>query len=56
MPRDNYKNVSVPVAIHSAIEEIVNDEGSLYRTVSELVMEALREKIITIRSQNKEWK
>ena len=52
MTRKDYRNVSVPVAIHDAIDEIVHEKGSLYRTVSELVMEALREKIITIRSQS----
>lgn len=56
MPGKGYKNVGVPVAIYSAIEEIVKAKGSLYRSTSELVMEALREKIITVRSQNKEWK
>ena len=56
MPRKDYKNISVPIAIYAAIEEIANSKGSLYGSVSELVKEALREKIITVRSQNKEWK
>ena len=56
MPRKDYKNVSVPIAIYAALEEIVDNEGSLYGSVSELVKEALREKIITIRSQHREWK
>jgi len=56
MPGKDYKNVSVPVAIYSALEEIADNKGSLYGSVSELVKEALREKIITVRSQNREWK
>lgn len=51
MPTEDYQSVSVPKNIHSAIEEIVNDKDSLYTSVSDLVKEALREKIIKIRSQ-----
>lgn len=51
MPNNNYRNVSVPQPIYSALEGIVKDEGSLYVSISDLVKEALREKIIMIRSQ-----
>jgi len=52
MPRKDYRNVSVPTGIHSALVEVVGDEKSLYTSVSDLVKEALREKIIAIRSQS----
>ena len=51
MPTKGYVNVSIPINIHSAIKEIVDDENSLYSSVSELIKEALREKIIVLRSQ-----
>lgn len=51
MPKEGYQSVSIPENIHSALEEIVNDKDSLYTSVSDLVKEALREKIIKIRSQ-----
>ncbi|MHA2430400.1 MAG: ribbon-helix-helix domain-containing protein [Promethearchaeota archaeon] len=51
MPKSGYVSVSVPKKIHSVLEEIVNDENSLYTSVSELIKEALREKIIVLRSQ-----
>lgn len=56
MPREGYRNLSVPTEIMEALEEIVNERGLLYRSVSELAKEALRQKIIAIRSQNKDWK
>ena len=52
MTRVGYRNVSVPTGIHSALVEIVEHEKSLYTSVSDLVKEALREKIIAIRSQS----
>ena len=52
MTREGYRNVSVPLGIHSALVELVDDENSLYTSVSDLVKEALREKIIVIRSQS----
>ena len=51
MPKSGYVSVSIPRNIHSVLEEIVNDENSLYTSVSELIKEALREKIIILRSQ-----
>ncbi|HEX9908391.1 MAG TPA: hypothetical protein VGB78_08015 [Thermoplasmata archaeon] len=39
-----------------ALEEIVAEKSLLYKTVSDLAKEALRQKIIAIRSQNKGWK
>jgi len=51
MPSNDYRNVSIPLAIHSALVDIVEAEDSLYTSVSDLVKEALREKIIQIRSQ-----
>ena len=56
MPREGYRNLSVPTEIVEAMEEIVAEKSLLYRTVSNLAIEALREKIITVRSQNKDWK
>ena len=52
MTREGYRNVSVPSGIHTALIEIVDDKKSLYTSVSDLVKEALREKIIAIRSQS----
>ena len=51
MPKEGYQSTSIPKNIHSALVEIVNDKDSLYTSVSDLVKEALREKIIKIRSQ-----
>lgn len=51
MAKNGYKGVSIPKNIHAALEEIVDDGDSLYTSVSDLVKEALREKIIIIRSQ-----
>jgi len=51
MPTKGYVNVSIPENIYSVLEDIVNDDISLYISVSELVKEALREKIIILRSQ-----
>lgn len=51
MPRNDYVSVSIPTKIHTVLSEIVEDGESLYTSVSDLVKEALREKIITIRSQ-----
>jgi len=51
MPDNGYVSVSVPNRLHKVLSEIVEDEDSLYTSVSELVKEALREKIITLRSQ-----
>lgn len=51
MPKSGYVSVSIPGNIHSVLGEIVNDENSLYTSVSELIKEALREKIIILRSQ-----
>jgi len=51
MADNGYVSVSIPKHIHSALAEIVEDEESLYTSVSDLIKEALREKIITIRSQ-----
>jgi hypothetical protein len=51
MPTKGYANVSIPESIYTALEDIVNDEISLYTSVSELVKESLREKIIILRSQ-----
>jgi len=56
MPRDGYDNLSIPTNILKAIHEIVNEEDSLYVSASELIKEALRDKIIAVRSQNKDWK
>ena len=51
MPTKGYINVSIPKKIHVALLEIVEDNDSLYNSVSELVKESLREKIIVLRSQ-----
>jgi len=51
MPRKGYKNVCIPSKIYAALREIVKDEDSLYSSVSELAKEALREKIVILRSQ-----
>jgi hypothetical protein len=51
MPTKGYKSLDIPIAIYSALQEIVDDEESLHVSVSELAKEALREKIITLRSQ-----
>jgi metal-responsive CopG/Arc/MetJ family transcriptional regulator len=56
MPRDGYENLSIPTNILKAIHEIVSEEDSLYVSASELIKEALRDKIIEIRSQNRDWK
>jgi hypothetical protein len=56
MPREGYRNLSVPTEIVEALEEIVAEKSLLYKTVSDLAKEALRQKIIAIRSQNKGWK
>lgn len=51
MSKEDYQSVSIPENIHLALKDIVDDKNSLYISVSELVKEALREKIIVIRSQ-----
>jgi Arc/MetJ-type ribon-helix-helix transcriptional regulator len=51
MANNGYVSTSIPENIHKALTEIVGDEESLYTSVSDLMKEALREKIITIRSQ-----
>jgi len=51
LPKKGYVSVSIPENIHLALTEIVNDKDSLYTSTSELIKEALREKIIVIRSQ-----
>ena len=51
MANNGYISTSIPEKIHKALTEIVEDEESLYTSVSDLMKEALREKIITIRSQ-----
>lgn len=51
MAKEGYVSASIPENIYSALTEIVNDKDSLYTSTSELIKEALREKIIVIRSQ-----
>ncbi|OPY30627.1 MAG: hypothetical protein A4E31_00290 [Methanomassiliicoccales archaeon PtaU1.Bin030] len=51
MSKGGYRNVSIPYPIYRALSEIVEDDESLYISISDLVKEALREKIIDIRSQ-----
>jgi len=51
MSKEDYQNVSIPGNIHSALKDIVDDKNSLYTSVSELVKEALREKISVIGNQ-----
>ena len=51
MPKKDYRSISVPIRIYKPLEEIVNDNESLYTSISDLAKEALREKIIKIRSQ-----
>lgn len=51
MAKNGYVSVSIPKNIYSIIEKIVNEEDSLYTSVSELIKESLREKIIILRSQ-----
>lgn len=56
MPRKGYTNLSIPINIYNALEEIVHADGSLYVSVTDLAKDALRAKIEKIRSQNKNWK
>jgi hypothetical protein len=51
MPKKDYRNVCIPSSIYLALSEIVEDDGSLYVSVSDLVKETLREKISDIRKE-----
>jgi len=53
---EGYKTINIPANLHKVLKEIVEDKDSLYVSISDLAKEALREKIITIRSQNPDWK
>ena len=44
-----YKTVNIDRNLHNRIKEMVNEEGCLYRTLSEFVHATLREKILELR-------
>ena len=56
MPRHGDRNLTIPAEIYEALAEIAEEDGSLYRSVLELAKEALRIRIVEIRSQNQDWK
>lgn len=51
-----WKSINIPKNIYDAMQEIVDDENSLYTNKSDLAKDALRSKIESIRSQDKNWK
>jgi len=44
-----YITVNIEKNLHNRIKEMVNEEGCLYRTISEFVHATLREKILELR-------
>lgn len=50
MPRINYRNVSIPLTLIDQVDEIVKSKLLGYSSRSELVKDALRDKLREIRS------
>lgn len=49
MPRKGYSNVSLPDELLEAARKHIAKKGSLYASVSELIKEAVREKLRQLR-------
>jgi hypothetical protein len=56
MPREGDRNLTIPVELYEAMDEITTEKGTLYQSVLEFAKEAIRIRILEIRSQDLDWK